>query len=42
MALTYGCGMAMNASSSANLDAESAPDVERTESAAGKIGRAHV
>lgn len=39
MVLAYGCGMAMNASSSANLDAESAPDVERTESAAGAAAR---
>ena len=39
MVLAYGCDMAMNASSSANLDAESTPDVERTESAAGAAVR---
>ena len=39
MVLAYGCDMAMNASSSANLDAESAPDVERTGSAAGAAAR---
>ena len=36
MVLTYGCGMAMNTSSFADLDAESAPGAESTAGAAAR------